>query len=240
MNDLRKHNATLADVAYERLRADLLACRLRPGDPIRMNEVSAQFGTNLSAVREALSRLAAEGLVISEPQKGFRAAPISVDELRDITAVRIEVEASCLRRAIAKGNVNWETGIVAALHRLLRTPERAADDPRRKSDEWAEAHARFHEALVANCESPCLLRIRSSLFDQSERYRRLSVPLAEFDRDLDREHREIAEAALDRDATQAVQRMTNHLQATADILLQQHIESQLGTEPNKLYNTEDT
>ena len=214
-----KTNPTLAQAAYDRLRADLLSGRLRPGEPVKISEIGLSFGTNVNAIREALSRLTSEGLVVATPQKGFSATPISAAELRDLTGVRIQIEASCLERSIAQGDVNWETQIVAALHRLSRTQERVPGDPDQTSEDWARHHAAFHKALVAGCDSPWLLRLRETLYTQSERYRRLSVPFANFDRDLTREHTELANAVVGKDVARAMALMTNHLQATTDILL---------------------
>jgi DNA-binding GntR family transcriptional regulator len=214
-----KPNQTLANAAYERLRADLLACRLAPGEASKINEISALFGTNPIAVREALSKLSSEGLVIAEPQKGFRATPISADELRDLTRVRTEIENLCLRMAIEAGDVNWESGIVAALHRLLRTPVRVPGDHDRNNDAWAVNHRLFHEALTSGCNSPLLLDFRATLFARSERYRRLSIPLAAFERDLDAEHKHIADATLAHDIARTTKLMASHLQTTTDILL---------------------
>ena len=212
--------ASLTQAAYLRLRADLLACRIRPGERVKINDVCRQFAVSLGAVREALARLTSEGLVVAEPQRGFRAAPITADELRDLTMVRIEIEGLCLRRAVALGDLAWESQVVAALHRLSRTPERVADDPRRVTEEFSQAHGAFHAALVAACGSQTLLRVRTQLFAQSERYRRLSVPLAAGERDLNAEHSAIAEAVLARDAVAAVGLMAQHLDYTTRIVLQ--------------------
>src|SRR3546814_13711371 len=65
-------------------------------------------------VREALSRLDAEGLVISSNQRGFRIAPISIDDLQDLTSVRIDVEINCLKHSLRLGDLGWETNLVAA------------------------------------------------------------------------------------------------------------------------------
>lgn len=211
---------SLTQGAYERLRADLLACRLQPGARLKINELCAALHVSLSAVREALSRLTSEGLVVAEPQRGFRVAPISADELRDLTAVRAQIEGQCLERAIAVGSVDWESQLVAAFHRLSRTPEREPDDPARMNEAWSAAHAAYHDALVSACGSPWLLRLRAMLYAQSERYRRLSVPLAEAGRDLNREHQGIMDAALARDPARARALMTEHLELTTRLLLQ--------------------
>jgi DNA-binding GntR family transcriptional regulator len=214
----------LTQGAYEQLRADLLACRILPGSRLKIQELCARLSVSLGAIREALSRLTSEGLVVAEPQRGFRAAPISQEDLQDLTRVRIEIEGLCLRRAIEVGDVDWESRLVAALHRLSRTPERAAADPARSSDEWAEAHAAFHVALADGCDSPWLLKLRSQLYDQSERYRRLSVPLTTEKRNIGAEHQGIVDAALARDADKAVALLSAHLGATTRILLTAKLE----------------
>ena len=214
-------HSSLTQAAYARLRADLLACRLRPGARLKIAELCTALSVSLSAVREALARLTSEGLVVAEPQRGFRVAPISAEELRDITEVRGEIEGMCLERAIAAGDLGWESDLLAAFHRLSRTQERPPEDPQRLSEAWSVAHGAYHKALVAACDSPCLLRLRAILYAQSERYRQLSVPLAEVDRDLNREHQEIMHAALARDAAHARALMKQHLELTTQVLLKQ-------------------
>jgi DNA-binding GntR family transcriptional regulator len=211
---------SLTQVVYERLRADLLACRLQPGDRLKINDLCQAFSANLSAIREALSRLTSEGLVIAEPHRGFRVAPISNEDLHDLTRVRIEIEGLCLKRAMEIGDVRWESGVVAAFHRLSRTPERVSGDEQRGSDEWAEAHGEFHRALISACDSAWLLRIRELLYAQSERYRRLSVPLSYDRRDLNLEHQIIMNAVLARDSARALALMADHLNLTATIVVQ--------------------
>jgi DNA-binding GntR family transcriptional regulator len=210
---------SLTQEAYESLRADLLACRLQPGERLRINVLCKRLSVSLGAVREALSRLTSEGLVSAEPQLGFRVAPISATDLKDLTMVRVEIEGLCLRHAIADGDLNWESRIVAAFHRLSRTPHSAPDDPKRLNDAFASAHAAFHEELVSACSSPWLHRMRHILFAQSARYVALSVPLARQDRDRNQEHRELMEAVITRDPDRAVGLMTAHLTLTTRIVL---------------------
>lgn len=209
---------SLTENAHAVLRADILACRLVPGARLKIAELCQQLDVSLGAVREALSRLSAEGLVESEAQKGFRVAPVSADDLDDLTRTRIEIETLCLRRAIAHGGVEWETRIVGAMHRLSRTPERAEGDEQRVSDAWATAHADFHFALVEACDSPWMLRLETLLSTQAERYRRLSVPAAPRPRNLEGEHRAIMDAVLARNAELACRLIADHFTTTAAIV----------------------
>jgi DNA-binding GntR family transcriptional regulator len=221
---IKETSANMTQGAYEGLRADLLACRILPGTKLKIQELCVRFSVSLGAVREALSRLTSEGLVVAEPQRGFRAAPISAADLTDLTMVRIEIDSLCLRRAIASGDVGWESRLVAAAHQLARTPEREPEDPARSNDAWAEAHAAFHLALVAGCNSPWLLHLHALLYAQSERYRRLSVPFAADERDVNAEHSGIVAATLARDAKTAMRLLAAHLQSTTRILLDAVVE----------------
>ncbi len=222
--------STVTQDVYDRLRADLLSCRLVPGDRLRIELLCQRLSAGSSAVREALSRLTSEGFVTVEPNRGFRVTSVSFAELRDLTATRCEIEALCIRSAIAGGGTDWEAGIVTALHRLSKTPKRALGDPKRFNDDFAVSHTVFHRAIVAACSSPSLLQIREMLYFRQERYLWLSMPLATVDRDLHREHEEIARLAMARDVRATIKAMTNHLQLTADIVLSSNIpEDQLIT-----------
>ena len=205
--------------AYDQLRADLLACRLAPGQKLKIDELCQRVGVGSSAIREALSRLASEGFILMEPQRGFRVMPLDLDDLVDLTNARCQIEELCIRDSITRGEVEWETNLIAALHRLSRTPMLANGDDKRYSEAFGTAHNTFHEALAAACGNRWLLQMRQTLFIEQERYRWLSRPLADTDRDLDKEHSDIAHAALKRDADATAALMTEHLQKTASIIL---------------------
>lgn len=211
---------SITSAVFRRLRADILSCRISPGDKLRPAEIAGALAVSLSAVREALSRLAADGLVRMEDQKGFRASPVSLDDLRDVTRTRVEIEGLALRRAIERGGKRWEDDIRTALERLCAIPRRRGEDRLLPNEAWAVEHDRFHFALLSACASEWLLRFRSTLFSQSERYRRLSVPAQPDDsRDVAGEHRRIAAAVLARDAGAAVAALTDHYEATMTLAL---------------------
>ena len=79
MPRLATPNSSATQNTYDRIRADLLACRIEPGARLKIGELCQTLSVSLSAVREALSRLSSEGLVVAEPQRGFRVAPISAE-----------------------------------------------------------------------------------------------------------------------------------------------------------------
>jgi DNA-binding GntR family transcriptional regulator len=209
--------ASLTGMAYRAIREEMLTCRLSPGSPLNVKKLSERYDVSLGAIREALSRLISEGFVLAEG-RGFRSAPISVDELHDLTKVRIDIENRCLVSAMQAGGLEWESRIVAALHCLSKTPLLDVSDAKRLNENYAGAHAALHSALVSACDSPWLLRLRELLYAQSERYRYLAVPLVHEDRDVIAEHTEIANAVLARDAATATALMEKHLNRTANSL----------------------
>jgi DNA-binding GntR family transcriptional regulator len=208
-------NRTQADRMFETLRSDILACRLLPGGKLRISDIAESSEVSLGAVREALSRLGAEGLVIAESQKGYHVAPISAEDLQDLTEARVEIECVALARSIALGDLDWETNLVAAWHRLSRV---SGPSEGKASDQWAQAHAAFHAALAGACGSAKLLQIRNQLYQQTERYRRYSGVVAR-ERNVAAEHQRIFDAAIARDAVGATEAIAKHLRLTADIIV---------------------
>lgn len=225
-------SSTQADQVFEKLRSDILSCRLAPGSKIRINEVAARLGVSLGAVREALSRLSAVEMVVAQPQKGYSVAPVSEEELLDLTTTRVSIEQLCLRKAVEHGTVEWETAIVATFHRLHRIAERDAVDSTLLNETWSQAHAAFHAALVSECRSGWLARLRGMLYAQTERYRRLSVPLRREARDVDAEHRTMMDAALARNADHLCGLISDHLWRTTHILLSSPVLRAAAQDPN--------
>ena len=145
---------TLASDIVMELRADIVTCRIKPGEKLNISTIAKRFGVSLAAVREALSRLTADGLVTAEDQRGFRVTLVSLDDFIDITRTRIDIECLALERAIANGDAEWERTI-RALWQEFRGVERK--EPARPNDRWGVMHNRFHVALVAACGSEWLL-----------------------------------------------------------------------------------
>ena len=95
---------------------------LPPGSKVHLDQLRERFGVSLSPMREAVSRLVADGIVVFEDQRGYRIAPVSRENLMEISQVRADVESLTLRYAIAAADLDWESEILAALHRVNRTP----------------------------------------------------------------------------------------------------------------------
>ncbi|AUT49856.1 GntR family transcriptional regulator [Achromobacter sp. AONIH1] len=214
---------TAASALANDIRADIISGHLPPGGRLRIKELCERYGSGAIPLREALSRLATSGFVVAEDQRGFRVADVSAAELTDITDTRIHVECEALRRAIAQGGLDWEERLAGAHYRLGRVALRLPDDSG-LNPEWEQAHAAFHSALISGSGSNSLIAIAELLRDQTARYRHLSVAGASGSapapgRDVAREHRELLEATLARDAVRASDLLAEHLRRTTELVL---------------------
>lgn len=213
-------STTQVDQVVARLTEDIIACRLLPDAKLHIASLAEQFGVSLGAVREALAALAAEGLVVAQPQKGYRVSPISGKALLHLAQARVEIECLCLTEAIKHGDLQWERRCQVALAELKRTRPRKSvvDEAARMSR--IRAHDDFHFALVSGCPNEWLLRIQHSLYQQSERYRRLTnVIKSSQPRDIDAEHEALLEIVLARDVGSACSLLSQHLMQTAKAAL---------------------
>lgn len=209
---------TRATQLLAQLREAVITGRLLPGERLVVSALADTFGAGQTPIREALMRLASEGFVAQEDQRGFAVAPVSRAELVDLTQTRCEIEALAVSWSIAHGNDEWEAGLLAATHRLLKL-EKLAPDGHSIAPGWAERHAAFHQALVAGCPNRVLLQTRALLSDRAERYRHLSVRYLREPRDDRSEHQAMAQAALSRDTARCVELARRHVAITSEILL---------------------
>ena len=211
---------TLAQSAYRALRSDIICGVRAPGERLRINRLSDIYNVGPTPLREALQRLDAENLVVSEGNRGFMVAPVDPAEFDDLNIARIAVEKEALRLSIAKGDAEWEAGVVAARHLMERADTALSNGSEGAQDQWEAANSRFHLAMVAACGSNWLLQTRSHLHALCERYRLVAIRNSRGRRGLETEHRAIADAVLNRDAERACELTQQHYERTAHSLFE--------------------
>lgn len=209
---------TLSDKAYRAIRRDIIQGDLPADQPLRMADLSQRYDMGFSPLREALSRLQGERLVLAEALKGFRVAPLSVDEMQDTVETRILVECDALRLAIRHGDDNWSAAIVAALYSLKLQAARA-DEGQLDVWELETRHYNFHRSLLVACGSSWRMEFFERLYAATERYRLPIMGAArrpgQPGRDIQAEHSALADAALARDTARAVTLLADHYRSTA-------------------------
>lgn len=216
-NRVETGSQTLATSIASRLRAQITGGDIPPGEKLRLDDLRASFGVSLSPLREALSRLSAEGFVVMEDQRGYRVAPVSENNLLEVTRLRSEIESFALRESIRLGDDKWESELVASQYRLSKLEKVEADTGRLA--EWENAHRELHQKLLSACHMPLLLGFCATLHDLSDRYRRLFLEDHPIDRDVSQEHDNIVRATLERRADDACAMLKVHIERTGNNVL---------------------
>jgi GntR family transcriptional regulator, carbon starvation induced regulator len=204
----------LTEIAFRQLRRDVLIGTFAAGNKLKLDQLQEHYGLSSSPLREALSRLAQEGLVRADERRGFRVAALSAADLADITRMRLMIDLEALANSIDEGDDEWEASLVAAYHRLEKIEGKLSDGPVILNDEWSDLHRAFHTALLCACPSERLRAWSASLFDQAERYRRASARMRQTARRKSNEHRKIMDATLGRDKKTACALLEEHIKST--------------------------
>lgn len=209
---------TESQAAAAHLTRDILSGALPPDGKLKVRDLSLRYEIGPTPLREALSRLAARGLVVQHGQRGFRVPPVTREHLLDITHTRQIIEAEAFRLAIEHGDRAWEDEVSASLLILCRAAEW-----KEPTDAWLDAyeerHHRFHRALIAACPHATLRGFCDELYQQKTRYRRFLRSLGSPQDGVIDMHQRLAGRALARDAAGGVAEIAAHIGSTAKSLL---------------------
>lgn len=207
---------TLAGQIEAQLRHDILHGILAPGSKLNLDKLRVSLNVGLSPLREAVTRLVSDGLIEVAAQRGYTVTPISVANLEEVCALRLELEPYALRKSIVNGGLDWETAVMGALYRLNKT-DRIPGDARSLAA-WEAANNAFHLTLIARCDMPLLAKMHNSLVAMNDRYRHIYLQAVAIQRDVIDEHTTIAEAAVERRADDACALLTRHIERSTDNL----------------------
>lgn len=218
-------SGTLAERAENLLLRAIATGELPPGARLIVPDLSKRLGVGVTPIRESLVKLASLGLVVAVGQKGFRVPQTSLADIEDITRLRILIEVEALKISMERGGDVWEANILSSLHRLCKFTRRM--DLRTDMEEFDRLHKIFHVALISECDSPRMLSLQSTLYDQLQRYRHFGMTLilqeqSEGHTDgyelelrgkaaFESHHRDLADAVLSRQADRAFAELTTHL-----------------------------
>jgi DNA-binding GntR family transcriptional regulator len=166
---------TVTEATYRALRRAVLTLELAPDTSLPLTTLRRQFAFGPTPLREALARLAGEGLVVLCNQRSFRVAPLTAGELRAVRLQCAALEPLALRLCLAAAEPGWRGALVAA-YEAFAPHEAMVGDTRRVTEEWEALHRQFHLALLAGCGSAPLLARISALYEVMDRYRRATLP----------------------------------------------------------------
>lgn len=200
---------TIGEIAYRRIRSDIIFGRIPPGQKLKLEWLRGAYGASISTLREILSRLTSDGLVLAEGQRGFEVTSVSAENLKQIAALRLLLEGHALEESFAAGDIEWEGRVVAAHHKLALMEKRMKEGDRSETEVWKRYDSEFHQTLISACGSSVLMETHAAVFDKYLRYQMIALS---FRGDIAaREHRMLFECALERDAKTAREILAVHI-----------------------------
>ena len=198
------------------IRNSILTGELKPGEKVSLDELRDIHQVSLSPLREAISRLVSTGLVEMEDQRGYRIAPVSVENLREVVTLRATLEEQALRESILQADIDWESAVLGSLHRLTRTISHATEPA--QPAKLIAAKAELHAALIANCGMPMTIALCRSIFDLNARYEHQFGGDLASNRDIGAAYASIVNAAVSRDAETATAMLRAHIKRSGAAL----------------------
>ena len=185
---------------YDAVRADILACRIEPGNEMREQDLAARYNVSRAPVRDALLRLEREFLVTVMPRQGSRVNPISVGDARDLFQLRLHLEPACAAQAARTADRE-----ILRQFDSFRTFDPGGD--------FIAYNRAFHTALADASGNRRMAIITRDLIDQSERLVRVSIArmTGRDPAQLVTEHANLIDAIQRRDARTASRLLRDHI-----------------------------
>lgn len=197
-----------APQVLERLREAILALELVPGTVLARQALAEQFGVSQTPVREALLRLAEEGLVDVFPQHATLVSRIDLRAARQAHFLRRSIELELVRELALRR----PAGLVDALRRQIALQQSLAEA--RQYGDFVAADRQFHQMLYAAAGMAALVELVGRVSGHVDRLRRLHLPTAGKTASILRDHRAIVEAIAAGDAVAAQEALRAHLSGT--------------------------
>jgi len=208
---------SVSESAYRRIRTDIVFGKLLPTERLKLERLREDYGASVGTLRELLARLASEGLVVAEGQRGFEVAPVSAENLRELAALRLLLESHALDGSFRAGDMDWEGRVVSAYHKLSAIEKQLLASERADAETWKRYDWEFHHALISACGSNALLETHAPVYDKYLRYQMIAgIFRGEI---AAQEHRKLLDCALSRDSNTARDVLTIHIEACVDYTL---------------------
>lgn len=199
---------TKSAYAYEELRRRILTGEIPPGSVFSQTMLAQEIGVSTTPLREALRRLAAEGMVQLDSHRDARVTPLTAEEARNLYVIRENLDPLAAELAATSRTPSDISKIEAALKRL--TPLSNSSDL-----DALTAHREFHRSIYLSSHNPLLIGILEGLWDKADQYRQIGLQSQKNSKKdqtrVQEEHVQIADAVIAGQAEQAREAMQRHV-----------------------------
>lgn len=200
-----QRRVTTATVIYDELYEAIVSMRLVPGTPLQEKALTQQFGVSKTPVREALIRLAEDGLVDIFPQSGTFVSHVPLASIPEALVIRLALEDT----AVARTAEIATTADIAQLDARLASQRMLAELG--NMDAFHEADEAFHETIALIAGYPSIWRLLRQVKVQINRARRLTLPVAGRMQQVIGEHELVRDAIARHDVEAAREALRAHL-----------------------------
>ncbi|TBW41038.1 GntR family transcriptional regulator [Siculibacillus lacustris] len=194
--------ASASAVIYDSLREAINAGDLAEGQSLRQDAIAKLFNVSRIPVREALTRLEEQGLVVTQRYRGAVVARQSVEEIAEIFEFRALLEPEVIARSVERMSA-------ATLERARAACEAFAAE--REPGRWGDLNRAFHATLYEDAGRPYYLQVVNAALDRVDRHLRAQLVLTDGMDQARREHLAIFEACARRDAVTAARLTRDHI-----------------------------
>jgi DNA-binding GntR family transcriptional regulator len=194
----------LNQIVFERLHLEILRNQLKPGDPLRQEEITERLGVSRTPVREAIQRLQSEGLVTFVPRKGAVVSSIPHKRIEEIYDIRGRLEAFAAGMAVPHVTEKQ----LAALRKLVLDMEQL--DPIADIEKVLEKNREFHYIIYSASGNETLVEMIEQLWRHIQRLRSFYLLTPNGYRDSTAEHRRILDAIAAKDQTEVEELVRMH------------------------------
>ena len=181
---------SVSETLYERLREGILTGLFPPGGVLRQEELAQRLGASRVPLREAMTRLEVEGLVVLRPRRGYAVLSLDRSEIEEIFELRAAVEEH-LAGIAAETRTDED---IKAVSQALAQMERITARSPNQTNKWLDANSEFHARLLSAAHRRRAGRFAAMLRDQVEPYIRVEINLTRDVQQAETEHRAMFEA----------------------------------------------
>lgn len=209
---------SLAAAVVERLRDQILNGELREGEQLRQDAIAAEFQISRIPVREALSHLAAEGLINIVANRGAVVSALSPEEIEQLFETRAVLECYMLRCAIP----NFKESDFQKAEDILKHYEQSLEKDSEIKN-WGQWNWSFHSALYAPANRPVMMAFLKTVNNNCDRYTRLHLVFTRKLHQAGQAHRELLDACRSKNPEIASSVLWRHI-TDAGVYLKEFIE----------------
>ncbi|PVY37645.1 GntR family transcriptional regulator [Paraburkholderia silvatlantica] len=201
--------------AYWRIRRDVLSCRFMPGATLTESQLMEHYGIGKSTCRVALVRLVHEGFIRAMPRQGYRVAPITLRDVEEVFALRVQLEPLAARLACGRVDVVLLRKLEAACR--VPYPERELSD---QIDVFLDANREFHLAIAQASGNVRLHHTLANLMDEMSRLVALGFGVQGTKPEIRHDHNSMIDAFETNDARRAETIARRHIETFRDMTME--------------------